>query len=158
MKRGLEEHHLRVLPIAAEARLLLRFAPHLPLRRPVLVIYQLLRIVADALELLLFALQEEVPNAFAGGKSLLELPILLDAVLCLCYLILDDRLRPARRQSSVLLPATLLQHGMHRKGVGGGGGGVGSTSDETGTVALLGSLCGRKLVSPSRTDARVDPL
>ena len=84
-----------MLPVAAEACFLLCFAPHLPLRRPVLVIYELLRIAVDASELLVFALEQEVSNTSAGRKRPLKLRILLEPVLCLRSLIVDDWFRPA---------------------------------------------------------------
>ncbi len=72
-----------MLLVAAEARCLLCFAEHLPGRRPVLVVYELLRIAADPLELLLLVLEQEVAYAAAGCERLLELRVLLYPLLCL---------------------------------------------------------------------------
>ena len=70
-----------MLLIATQARRLLCLAEHLPRRRPVLVFYELLGIVADPLQLLLLVLEQQVTYASAGLERLLELRLLLDPLL-----------------------------------------------------------------------------
>ncbi len=107
-----------MLLVAAEACRLLRRAEHLPGRRPVLVVYELLRIAADPLELLLLVFEQEVAYAATGFERPLELRVLLDPLLqlllglllCLFLCIVDGGLWPVKVAAG---SATCRGHDLH---------------------------------------------
>ena len=101
-----------MLLVTTEARCLLRLAEQLPRRRPVLVVYELLRIAADPLELLLLVLEQEVAYLSAGLERLLELRILLDPLLCLLLCIADGGFWPVDETGiSALAVCMIRPHG-----------------------------------------------
>ena len=86
-----------MLLVAAQARRLLRSAQHLSSRRPILMVYALLRVAVNSLELLLLVLQQQIPYAPACIERLLQLWIPLDPLVRVRRLILDDGLWPVER-------------------------------------------------------------